>query len=198
MSPVKWTLEPSPGPHDPAGRAFWPTPAWCVEALLRESPPTTDWVVEPSAGEGAICEVLRHRYSVIAFEIRPECLEPLHTVFREGVNSSQIRISDFLEIGSVGLGRFSIVGNPPHDPASVMLKHVEHCLELGPAYCALLLPLRFLGSAERLIFNEIHPPRGLYPLCPRPRFAEGGGSEDVAWFVWDNAPARIRVLAKDD
>jgi hypothetical protein len=165
--------------------AFWPTPAWVTEALLERDPPPEGWVVEPSAGEGAIVFSLENAgYPVSAVEIRQV---PLSEHSRRLVT-----YGDWLKMYPQVLFRhihhplFSIVGNPPWDPAPTMLAHVKHCLEVGAEYVALLLPLRFLCSQSLAPFHAEHPVSALYPIARRIDFGGTGqgGKQDCAWFVW--------------
>ncbi len=56
-------------------------------------------------------------------------------------------------------------------------------------------------TKARAPFLRAHPPTALYGLPERPKFAEGGGSEEVAWFVWsqegfEDDVQRIRMLER--
>lgn len=175
---------------------YWPTPRWCTEALLRVHPPYyANYIIEPSAGEGAIAEVLiEHGLAVTAVEIRLECLPALSKL------KCRYVIEDWLRIDGATLhtedAPFGIIGNPPYNPASLMLAHAERCLSVNASYVALLLPMSFLNSLGRLAFHVKRPVTGLYPLANRPRFTAGGGKREIAWFVWDKqfTAQRIEVI----
>jgi len=164
---------------------YWPTPAWVTGALLEIDPPPTAWIIEPSAGDGGIAKVLHAAMKhVFAFEVRPESVGALSSGFCHrwairdwlGVEHWELQ----MEIGTP----FSIVANPPYSPASAMLAHVKHMLEVGAQYVACLLPLNFFASQSRAAFHAAHPVTGFYPLARRPRFVGGGGSQDIAWLTW--------------
>jgi hypothetical protein len=79
-----------------------------------------------------------------------------------------------------------VIANPPWNPAKTMLAHVEKMHKVfQDAIKAVLLPINFICSTERLEFNLKNPPDRMLVPAPRPRFVGGGGMRDVAWFVWD-------------
>jgi len=201
-------LQPDPAPHDAAGKAYWPTPAWATEALLDAHRISTAWVLEPSAGEGGIASVLaRNGYRVAAVEIRDKCdtalrraLQPssAHLIYTGG-DFLRREVADWLPRGEP----FSIIGNPPHDPADAMLSHVSHAVCSEAQCVCLLLPTTFLHSRGRCAFNLQHPPSALYPLARRPNCREdkssgGGGKRDLAWFIyyrrWPSNKQRMQVI----
>lgn len=177
-------LRLTPAPANVGESSFWPTPAWVTEALLEHDGPPDGWIVEPSAGEGAIVDALEVAgYPVSAVERRV-------TGIMEH-NRRLVTYGDWLTMWPQTLFRhkqpppFSIVGNPPWDPAPVMLAHVEHCLNVGAEYVALLLPLRFLESKIRLAFNQANPVNALYVFAERIKFGtDGGGKQPCGWFVY--------------
>lgn len=68
----------SPGLAGRREADFYPTPEWCVDALLphllRRCPPRGGWVLEPGCGDGAIgLPLARAGYTVRGIDIRPEC-----------------------------------------------------------------------------------------------------------------------------
>jgi hypothetical protein len=173
-------------------------------ALLQVHPPPPEhWVIEPSAGDGEIVAALvLDNYAVWAIEMRP-CRLAL------GATEAWVTVGDWLKIDprtspdspwQPDVNRtFSIVGNVPYDPASVMADHVRHCLEVAPAYCALLLPSNFLHSLSCARCNQANPVNGLYALSRRPSCSRNGrnGMRDLCWFVWDKrylGRQTIRVL----
>jgi hypothetical protein len=194
-------LEPSPQPQHVSGEQdFWPTPPWVTQALLRQRcrPDRNLLVVEPSAGEGGIVEVLLgQNYRVEAVEARTECHDNLGRLL------GNVKIArDWLLWEPPWEGKFSIVGNPPYRPASVMLQHVMHAVQFPQAvFVAMLLPINFLCSMERYPFHVAYPMTALYPLAKRPSTSGDGavGTRDLAWFVWVKEPTypdgrEIRVL----
>lgn len=173
---------PPAGPHDDCGAAFWPTPSWVTQLLLAVDPPPEGVpVVEPSAGTGAIvADLMDAGYDVLPVEQREACAPDLSILVDRYI------IGDWLKQPRL-LSRYSIVGNPPYNPADVMLAHVLRCLEVGGArYIALLLPLAFACSRARYGLWKRHTPTAVYPLVERPAFGDAGksGSRDVAWYVW--------------
>jgi hypothetical protein len=173
--------------------AYWRTPEWTVDALLAIHPPPTQAVVEPSAGEGAIAgHLVRLGYQVTAIEVREGCRQALD---RTGAT---VAIQNWLTTTIKG-GQFAVIGNPPYNPAAQMLEHVEHAVSMpGAVYVALLLPIAFFCSSQRLLFNRTCPVTGFYPLAERPVFGRGqSGSRDVAWFVWDDSREQyVSVLTR--
>lgn len=195
-------LTPSPAPHDEAGHAFWPTPRWVTLALLEAHHVWTPWVWEPCAGEGAVAEVLGELgYHVAATELRPECDTELRRVLHPssahvvatGIDALKHEAEDFV-------GRdepYSIITNPPYDPAGLMLHLTRHFVRSAAQLTALLLPTSFLHSETRAPFNLQHPPNAIYPLARRPSCREdrsGGGKRDLSWFVWDRRWSSGRQL----
>lgn len=204
---IDFALQPAPGPRDEAGAAFWPTPPWAVEALLEAHPLRTSWVIEPSAGEGAIAEVLARRgHQVVAVELREQCWMGLSHIL---VSSKlhQIIIGDWLvqdpDKLTPPMVAFSIVGNPPFNPVSEAMRHIRHCVKSKAATVALLLPTDFIHSQKRALFWMDHPFSRLYALSRRPNTSPdsgsscGGGLRNLSWFVWDRdvgPEQRVEVL----
>lgn len=174
-------------PRGGIGVDFFPTPAWCVRAILAAVDlPGGIWM-EPSVGSFAIVRAVSRSVRWIACEIRD--VRPLPPVA-----PGDIRIGDFLDPVTIeGLPRPDvIIGNPPYSHA---LPFVARCLDVadGHAWVLMLLRLGFLESEERAGFLRRHPP-DVYPLSRRPSF-NGGVSTDAsayAWFVWPpGGPRRL-------
>jgi hypothetical protein len=164
---------------------WYPTPSWCVRALLDvlDLPPGI-WL-EPAVGEGAI---------VCAVEMaRPDERRRWVTCDVRRTNAAQ-RVRDFLAPPAADEAALDvpavIVTNPPFSHA---LPFARRCLEIsaGRAWVVLLLRLGFLESLERAGFLVAHPP-DLYPLARRPSFTGGSDTDSAAygWFVWPPGPAR--------
>jgi len=160
---------------------------WVTEALLLEDPPPTDWVVEPSAGDGAIAVMLLHHgYRVWANEVREECRKDLvnddtpldRVTFQNWTTTNVNRI--------MADCAFSIVMNPPYRPGDVGLRHVAHALLSNASYVAALLPLAWFSGtdARRRFYAQHGMPTSLYGFLERPKFSGSGGQFEVAWFVW--------------
>ena len=181
--------------YDPMARGegeHWPTPGWVLRALLDAYPPPTAWVVEPSAGEGAMVRVLVERgHHVAAVEQNPACLAALE--------ASGARLVDcpadwlvFTEARKLaGCEPFSIVLNPPYRPAHVALAHLLAALTCGAEYVAALLPLSFLsgGSGRRHLWRR-HEPTAIHWFSERPKFSGSGGMFEPCWVVWEARSAR--------
>lgn len=167
---------------------YYPTPAWCVEALLYHCPPRRGLtIVEPSAGEGHIvraCAAMGRTVS-LAVELREECREAL-----QASPCGEVLIGDWLRLAHLVTGEQAIVGNPPF---TLALEFARACVESEAAYVALLLPLGFLASAERASFHRVHPVARLVVLSRRPSFTVDGktDSTDYAWFVWGDVAKGI-------
>lgn len=128
---------------------FYPTPAWCVEALA----PKIDWAqvhtaCEPCRGSGAIVEAVKPWYS------GPwRCYE-----IREGWD---YHASDLYPVDLT-------LTNPPYDQA---LEFVQRSLRHSRCV-AYLLRINFLGSAKRKEFFDLNRPSHLYVLSERPSFVD--------------------------
>lgn len=169
---------------------FYPTPGWCVGALLQHAPPPERYeVVEPSAGEGHIVRAyhaLTGRRVRLAVELREECREALvHSP------TDVIWIEDWLRCADRATEPdTAIIGNPPF---TLAIEFARACVESRAGYVALLLPLTFLASAERHRFHREHPVAQLVVLSKRPSFT-GDSKTDCAeysWFVWGDVPRGI-------
>lgn len=193
MSAPTFKLE-HPRPYDYGTRDadFWPTPGWCVSALLESCPPPVDaCILEPCAGDGAIVRVLVDAgYTVDAVELREEERERL-----ERSGARHVAIYDFLDM--VVCGRSSIVTNPPF---SLGLQFADKCLDLIDAgvvgYVALLLRLAVLGSGPWASFWRANRPTGIRPLCRRPSFSGDGKTapENYAWIIWEHGKQPLDLL----
>lgn len=186
-------------------RDAYPTPPWCLEALLAVGPrPMTSWVLEPSAGEGSLVRVLVEAgYAVEAVEIREECRPAL-----EAAGAVQVTIGDFLgqagnqfgarPLGAPGgCGTFGIVGNPPYSQAFAFARR---CVE-SSHYTALLLRAGFWETTERARWLSEHPPSAIRALGTRPSFTgDGTDGTAYAWFVWttERVDRPFLVLTRGD
>lgn len=184
------------------GADYFPTPAWCVDWLLRAVDlPGGDWL-EPSAGDGAIIRAVSARRTDVkwtAVEMREEMRAALESsgVHRELVIAGADFLSASCRVRLASDTNFEgyrvIVGNCPYADA---LAHVAAALREAKIV-AMLLRLNFLGSAKRLDFWRRHP-ADVYVLSERPSFdGEGTDATEYAWFVWGQCgagPGRVRVL----
>lgn len=175
------------------GADFFPTPAWCVDWLLRAVDlPGGNWL-EPSAGDGAIIRAVNARRDDVrwsAVEIRED------DSVKAGLSTARRRwFGDFL-LWAPEIVRTTphavVLGNPPYCDAAA---HVAKALECAPIV-AFLLRLNFLGSAKRLNFWRHHP-ADVYVLSDRPSFdGEGTDATEYAWFVWGQCGTygKVQVL----
>jgi phospholipid N-methyltransferase len=176
---------------------FWPTPPEITEALIQvHSPPKGEPIIEPSAGDGSICRVLkRHGHIVIGIEIQPRFQASLAQI------CDAVYIQDWLQfsIATTSYGVDSVIGNPPYTPASLMVAHVEHALQWAQYYVAMLLPCTFMHSYDRVRFNRTYPVNGYYPIAKRPSCSRNNklGKRDLSWHVWDKrmgTSQRVAIL----
>ncbi len=166
---------------DSDGPDFYPTPAWCTEALLRvESFQGT--IHEPACGDGAISKVLEDaKYSVLSSDL-------YHRGFGlSGVDFLRSTLAWKSEDEEVK----NIITNPPYALAE---KFVLRALSLAKYKVAFLLRLAFLESTTRhkSIFSSQPPTRvwifservTMYPTGVQ---TAGSGTTAYAWFVWESA-----------
>lgn len=161
----------------------YPTPRWCVLALLtQEAPPADANVLDPSCGEGAILDVFRERgHPTIGVEIdRDRALAAKargHYVCHYDALRDPLPEADWL------------VGNPPYslalDFAWKAAEWTDWAAAPIPRRAALLLRLSFLEPASgRAVLFEQHRPDVLI-LPRRPAFdGKGTDSTTSAWFCW--------------
>ena len=162
---------------------FYATPVNVVENLLNNIDLNQygDKVLEPSAGNGNICRVIKSYYpnkSVTALEIREEELESLTQC------SDEVIIDDYLQIDMKS--KYSIIiGNPPYSKA---IEFVNKSLEILEENGVLIFLLRtsFLESKSRYEFWQENPLSRLYTLSKRPSFTgKGTDATSYSWFIWD-------------
>lgn len=191
------------GERGGGGADFFPTPAWCVDWLLRAVDLPGGWWLEPSAGEGAIIRAVNARRADVAWtaiEIREEAMPLLTRAVAAGGRTGLTDRDDFLTAATryAHVHRHDVVcGNPPYAEAA---EHVARALSCAPIV-AMLLRLNFLGSQKRRDFWRRHP-ADVYVLSERPSFdGDGTDATEYAWFVWGQCgagPGRVRVLGPDD
>lgn len=89
-----------------------------------------DYVIEPSAGEGAFSEKINHS-NLLSFDIDPE--------------SDKIKKQDWLEYNPSDIsGKILVVGNPPFGNQGVLaLKFINKAVEIGADTIAFILPKSF-------------------------------------------------------
>ena len=181
---------------------FYATPAWAVDAVLPHLGPLGDrWILEPSAGEGAIARRL------IAAGALPERITAVEF---DAERADACRLScpatyhrDFLTFTppiSAARNTGLIVMNPPFTLAQEFVERaLSHWLAPGGT-CAALLRLAFACSKKRAAFRKAHP-FDLLALASRPSFGlnkdgkPGTDSADYGWFLYgDKHGGRFSVL----
>jgi len=176
----------SPGLAGRREADFYPTPEWCVDALLphllHRCPPRCGWVLEPGCGDGAIgLPLAQAGYAVRGIDIRPEC-ERLPR--RLGDGNYVAAVGDFLEValGGQWASPLAIVGNPPYSLSMEFIKHSLSLLHGG--LLAFLLPLDYLSTQGRAAFWREYPADVLV-FDKRPSFTGGGtASTNYGWYMW--------------
>jgi hypothetical protein len=156
---------------------LYETPSAAVEMLLAHHD-VQGPVLEPSAGKGAIANVLRgHGYDVVAYDLH------------EWYGSTNVEPGvDFLQESDTRGCRF-IVMNPPYKDAD---KHVRHALKtatsLLPGQVCVLLRLTWMAAKKRA---DLLPHIEKIIICGRlkmlpPNVVDAGhsGTVDYAWFVF--------------
>ena len=162
---------------------FYVTPIDVVENLLNNIDLNQygDKILEPSAGNGNICRVVKSYYpnkNITALEIREEELENLTQC------SDEVIIGDYLQM-DIQNKYDIIIGNPPYSKA---IEFVKKSLELLEENGILILLLRtaFLESRARYEFWQENPLSRLYTLSKRPSFTgKGTDATSYSWFMWD-------------
>ncbi|EKO3727501.1 DNA methyltransferase [Vibrio metschnikovii] len=147
-------------------RDFYPTPPWCVKALLdciefREG----DVISEPCRGDGRITNELPKNHLIKYAEIA------------EGIDYLNPKRDMSADV---------IITNPPF---SLALEFIATAMTRDLAVdgtMVFLLRLSMLGSKSRADFWRRFPFSNLMVLTPRPSFAHGGSdNSEYAWVCWD-------------
>lgn len=155
---------------------FYPSPAWCTEALLRNFKPEGK-IWEPACGEGHISKVLQaHGLETYSTDLVDRGYGEDH--------------QDFLSYQSLPDQNIrSIVTNPPYSgslPSDFILKSLELLKPVGGSV-AMLLRNEYDCAAKRTNLFR-HPAFTLkLVLTSRPRWIEGStGSprHNYSWFCW--------------
>ena len=154
------------------------TPLWCVHRALEAIPLPDGLWVDPCAGTGNIIQgvlMLRPETKFKAYELRPECMEPLVNI---GANPI---IVDFTSEGLKPVEADVVIMNPPYRVAQEFieksLRHADHVVAL--------LRLNYLGSNARNAFMRNDCP-DVYVLPNRPSFESNGRTDSIeyAWMHW--------------
>ena len=165
---------------------FYATPKDCVQNFINHYGSINGRVLEPSAGNGNITEVVKSNGTnfVVSLELREEELDNLNAI------SDEVVIGDFLKYETQDKFDY-IIGNPPYSLAQEFL---EKCFELADENTKIIMLLRtnFLESKKRHEFWQKHPVNGLYVLSKRPSFTgKGTDATSYSWFVWDGTDKQV-------
>lgn len=155
---------------------YYPTPAWCTEALLRELPKgrADERVWEPACGDGRMSEVLIQKYHVISTDLVDRGYSP------GGV--------DFLAQTEMQGNSSHIVTNPPYEMAEEFLRHALALTKPHSGLVAFLLRNEFDSAKTRRDLFANPPFWKKLVLTKRPRWFEGEGASprhNYSWFIWD-------------
>ena len=176
---------------------FYVTPQQSIEVLLDNikhiaNPFNPNYkILEPSAGDGAICKVLKHKLPyarVVANEIREEENRHLKTL------ANQVHNYDFLEYPSHYCDCDLIITNPPF---SLAQEFIEKALSISKpnTYVIMLLRLAFLESKKRHAFWQKYPLSELYVLSQRPKFINNKSDATAyGWFVWNKTQVERNIV----
>ena len=173
---------------------FYATPVDTIEKILEhvDLKQYGNNVLEPSAGNGRIIEIIRKKNPekhITSIEIREEEKDMLLKISDEVIIGDFLKKDDFKKYDI-------IIGNPPYSQA---IEFVEKSLELLSDNGILLFLLRtaFLESKSRYEFWQKNPLTGLYTLSKRPSFTgKGTDSTSYSWFLWDKSNEKqiIKVI----
>lgn len=163
---------------------FYPTPKNVIHNFLDYYDLKRGNILEPSAGNGNIIEVLRERGikdHITAIELREEEKPSLKKC------ADEVFVEDFLEHKSNTKYK-TIIGNPPF---SLALEFMNKCFEIADEDTEIVMLLRtaFLESKRRKKFWDKHPLSELYVLSKRPSFLNNGKTDSTSysWFIWKGA-----------
>lgn len=169
---------------------FYITPRSTINALFENYDIKSGWILEPCAGNGAICKALREcpkwDGSLYAMEIRSEEQEMLSNY------CDDVLMLDFLQAGlddfthPMPVPPRTIITNPPF---SIAEEVIEKCFQIAGEHTEIIMLLRlgFLEAVKRKPFWGKHPNVSLITLANRPSFT-GNGTDDSAygWYIWNN------------
>jgi len=140
---------------------YYGTPAWCVEKLI----PLIDWSTintfhEPCIGMGNI------------YDLIPVKEKSWHEIL---LGKDYLIETDLPEVDLV-------LTNPPY-------KHATQFIERAISHARtviMLCKLDLMGSADRRLFWNNHPPGNIIVMNERPSFTANGRSDGCvyAWYVW--------------
>ena len=140
-------------------------------------------ILEPSAGSGNFCKVIKERYpksNIYAIESREEEKANLQKYCKS------VHIGDFLEYRNV-IDLDVIIGNPPY---SLAMEFLEKCFYIAEEQTKIIMLLRtaFLESKKRYNFWKRFPVNHLVVLSERPSFTgKGTDATSYSFFIWDGS-----------
>lgn len=169
---------------------FYATPKHVVESILNEIELSGD-ILEPTAGNGNIAEVIKKHYPenrLDVVELREEERKNL-----EKIGADNVIIHDFLT-WQTDEKYDTIITNPPYSIAEeIITKCFKHLKPGGKII--MLLRLNFLGAKKRFQFWQEHPVDSVYVLSNRPSFTGNGtDATEYAWFVWGGKKEGVKVI----
>jgi hypothetical protein len=176
---------------------FYATPTWCTKAMLPAlhlSRATR--VLEPSAGQGAIVDVLLtaiDRSQVHAIEVDADRWSNVAAKCKS-------THADFLELAAPAKLFDLVITNPPFQLAMEFVQHAMRFVR-PRGEVAMLLRLNWLASLKRAEFLRRFCP-DVYVLPRRPSFTgRGTDATEYGWFVWRGLAPRatgvVQVLDLD-
>lgn len=170
---------------------FYATPLDVVEKLLAvEDISSAKTILEPSAGKGNICQVIRENgggnIKLDAVEIRSEEEEVLKQY------CDDVIMGDFLTI-DIDKKYDLIIGNPPFSHAMQFIQKSMDLLE-EDGKLIFLLRTAFLESKSRYQFWQDNPLSNLFVLAKRPSFdGISTDSTSYSWFIWDKKTMKQKI-----
>lgn len=171
---------------------FYATPIDVVINFLNNFDLPKGNVLEPSAGNGNIVNIIKHKYPnnpITSCEIREEEYDNLIQY------SNEVIIDDFLTHQFSNKYKI-IIGNPPFNLALDFVTKSLGMLD-DDGMLIFLLRTAFLESKARYEFWQNNPLSGLYTLSKRPSFTgKGSDATSYSWFVWhkNNEKQEIKVI----
>lgn len=176
-STVEVEVEPKPETKDRVEHDYYPTPNWCVEALLKNVG-IDGQIFEPCVGNGAIADRF---YGAVTNDLHPH---PDH----QPDYSEDASNPDLWTLVEAEGGIDWVVTNPPYagDAPIEILKLAYETARIGVAF---LLRLSFLEPCDnRAVWLQEHADNltDMIVLNPRPRFRTEAGGDNVTsvWLVW--------------
>lgn len=172
---------------------FYPTPMWVLrqffdsayDFLSEHLPPEQAYIVDPSAGDGRILDVLREYRDT---EARRDVLAnvEIHNGYQYDEEIISALGEDFLRWEPMWLVDMYVT-NPPYSQAERFFNHAYETTTDCGIIC-FLLRMGFAAGGHRTKTYWSKPeyrPANMYILPHRPKFNDkGSDSNDYAWFVW--------------